>query len=130
MILSRTPDVAIRTRIGTRTGVLLLLCIAAAMTACERKPSLKETIENPDLGKTIAAQGWVVTLYSEPYSTAQIGEGTFDVYHDFDDAVVRPEGAFLMIPIRVVSEQEEMEFFPKALFSLADSQGREFPQAS
>ena len=129
MALSRSKA-GTKIRIGGWIGLVLLECIVAGVVACEHQPSLHEEVKDPDVGKTIASQGWIVTLYSDPYSSGQIGEGTFDVYHDFDDAVVQPEGVFLMIPIRVVSEQEEMLFFPKALFALTDSQGREFPQAS
>ena len=129
MALSR-PSAGAKTRIGAWIGMALLGIIVAGMAACERQPSLQEEVHDPEVGKTVASQGWVVTLYSEPYSSGQIGEGTFDVYHDFDDAVARPEGVFLMVPIRVVSEQQEMDFFPKELFSLTDSQGREFPQGS
>jgi hypothetical protein len=94
-------------------GLAFLLC-AAGLTACgaeEADPS------KADIGKTLRAGNWEVTLAELPEKRDVVGE---------EGITYQAEGTYLIAFLQVSNTSEDILLFPPDLVKVRDSQGREF----
>ena len=90
------------------------------------------TTEDAEIGKTIEAEGWIITLIEPPIQAPEVGSGTADVY---DQAAGEEgsewgtrvaDGIWLILPVEVTNQTGDMAFLPSKLPRVTDEQGREF----
>lgn len=76
-----------------------------------------------EIGKTIQAQDFEITLLDAPEKLTRVGNeivGTKRYSYDAD-------GIFVIAPIRLTNDSGEIRMLPGSLLKVRDAQGREFP---
>ena len=74
--------------------------------------------ENVEIGKTISADGWEITVTAPTEKTELIGEGQI-VYQS-------EEGTFIVVFVKATNNTSVLQVVPRDLFLVVDSQGREY----
>ena len=93
-----------------------------------------EIAEGADIGASIEAQNWIVKLTAAPEQRNKVGDmewqrtGLGDgagqwITEGADEA----EGIWLVCPVELVNNDEEMRMLSSKLLMVTDEQGREFP---
>ena len=112
------------------------LCVAVT-TACagEGDPMAKVSMsDSADVGKSLRAQGWVVTLIEQPQQRKQVGsvEGAFPGGSESDHFVAagfssmpEAEGMWLILGIELTNESGDLAMLSIKLLKVVDAQGRE-----
>ena len=112
------------------------LCVAVT-TACagEGDPMAKVSMsDSADVGKSLRAQGWVVTLIEQPQQRKQVGsvEGAFPGGSESDHFVAagfssmpEAEGMWLILGIELTNESGDLAMLSIKLLTVVDDQGRE-----
>lgn len=82
--------------------------------------------ENAEIGKTVQAQDWEITLIDPPYTSKQVGRGTAKAAQSYAVGTLDAEGIFLIVPVRLTNGADEMRMFTRASSQLevVDAQGR------
>lgn len=103
-------------RDGARTAmaglVLALVLLGAAGCGAEQASA-----ENADIDKTVAVDGWEVTLTAAPEKHNVVGEGGF---------TSQAQGTYVIIPLRVTNKNADITLFPPKLATMTDGQGNSF----
>ena len=118
--------------------VCLVTCLCVAiLAACggEGDPMAKVvTSDSADVGKSLRAEGWVVTLFEQPRQRKQVGsvEGAFPGGSESDHFVAagfssmpEAEGMWLILPIELTNESGDLAMLSIRLLTVVDDQGRE-----
>ena len=119
---------------------LLLLCFsAAAIAGCgggdgggkPRAASALNVAEGAEVGKTLSADGWVVTLVEAPEQRKEVGSGDVDTvsahYEQYGfTSVVSTEGWWLIVGLEVTNDTGDMALVPSKLLKVTDAQDREY----
>ena len=121
-----------------RRGVAI--CIIAGALACVAGLAACGGGEDPrfvadvasdsaEIGATIEAEDWRVTLIELPQQIKSLGErveggGWWSGYSR--EGAETAEGIWLICPVELTNEGEEMRILPSKLLKAADAQGREF----
>ena len=87
---------------------------------------------NAEIGKTIQSQQWEITLIDSPLIVEQVGSGTAKMRKYFDFGIREAEGMFLIVPVQLTNDADEMRMFTSKSSQLivTDGQGRETPLAA
>ena len=112
------------------------LCVAVvAACAGDGDPMAKVYIaDSEDVGKSLRAQGWVVTLIEQPQQRKQVGseEGTLpglDQSGHYTAAgfssMPEAEGMWLILGIELTNESGDLAMLSIRLLKVVDAQGRE-----
>lgn len=104
------------TRAWVVAGLALMLLCAVGITACGGAGDQPDP-SKADIGKTLESEGWKVTLTGLPEREPVVGTGGI---------TNQAQGIFVIIPLTVVNENEQVLLFPQDLLKLRDTQGREF----
>ena len=114
---------------------LVVVLSAVSLTGCgdraTRAPEMV-TAEGAEVGKTVEAQGWIITLIEPPLQAEKVGSGTGDVYdqaagEEGSEAGTRiADGIWLILPVELTNQTGDMAFLPSKLPKVTDAQGREF----
>ena len=120
---------------------LLLCCCVTVIVACagddggavsQAGPSSAMNIAGgAEVGKTLSADGWVVTLVEPPEQRKEIGSGDVDIvsphYEQYGfTSVVTTEGWFLIVGLEVTNNTGDMALVPSKLVKVTDAQDREY----
>ena len=119
--------------------LLLFICVAV-VAACasdgEAAPragpaSALNVADSAEVGRTLDADGWVVTLVEPPEQRKEVGSGDVDIvsahYEQYGfTSVVTTEGWWLILGLEVTNDTGDMALVPAKLLKVADAQGREY----
>ena len=85
--------------------------------------------ENAEVGKTLAAQGWTISLIDRPEQAKQVGSGAADAMTNEGSSfgglsgVREADGVWLILVVEIVNGTGDMAFIPKSLLAVTDDQG-------
>ena len=128
----------------TKCGAgLLALMLVLSVASCrggeeeqEAAPDvLAVTAENAEVGKTLEAQGWTITLVDQPELAKQVGSGAAHAMTDEADGfggrsgIREAEGVWLILTVEMVNSTGELAFIPKSLLMVTDAQGGQYQPA-
>ena len=127
----------------TRWAGLLALMLVLSLVSCgqagvkqEAAPQTQaEKAENVEVGKTLEAQGWTVSLADQPEQAKQVGSGAATAMTNEQgglgglSGVRDAEGVWLILTVEMVNATGEMAFIPKSLLKVTDAQGGEYEPA-
>ena len=125
-------------RLGLIALTLALSVMGCASEGGEQESGPQELVvkaENAEVGKTLEAQGWSISLVDQPEQAKQVGSGAAAAMTDEADGfggrsgVREAVGVWLILPVEMVNSTGEMAFFPKSLLMVADAGGGEYPPA-
>lgn len=114
-------------------GLVIWLCVSV-IAACggEADPTTEaNTADSADVGKSLQAQGWVVTLADQPELHKEVGSGTGAGVGMGTEGVGRSgvkeaEGLWLVLPVELSNETGDLALFPMKLTTVADGQGNSY----
>ena len=132
-----TMRLSLQGRRGSATVCLVIWLCVAVVAACagDGDPMAKVNMtDSADVGKSLRAQGWVVTLIEQPQQRKQVGseEGAFPggseadhfVSHGFS-SMPEAEGMWLILGLELTNQSGDLAMLSNKLLKVADSQGRE-----
>jgi hypothetical protein len=73
--------------------------------------------DEADIGKTLQASGWEVTLSALPEKSDVVGE---------EGITYQPQGVYVIVFLEVTNTNDDILLFPPKLPVVTDSQGREY----
>ena len=109
--MSRLTD---RLHMISLVSLIFLLC-AVGLTACGG--GAEAEADKADIGKTLQASGWEVTLTALPEKKDVVGG---------EGITYQSEGVYLIVFLEVSNKNDGILLFPPDLVKVTDSQGREF----
>ena len=128
-------------RSWTATFLATCVCITI-LAACagdgEQAPaggpaSEVDIADDAEVGKTLQAQGWVVTLIEQPEQRKQVGTGAAtrtgqgSVGEQGSESGARiADGLWLIVPVELTNSTGEMVLLSKRLLIVTDAQGQEY----
>jgi len=125
---------------GSRSGsstarvwtCFLLVALLVNMVACSSKTTptpAVTTAKNAEVGKSLESQDYALTLVDQPYEAKLVGGlvvGGSVGWSDMPSGVKEAEGIWLIIPVKLTNNSEEVRVLSKDAFIVKDAQGREF----
>ena len=124
-----------RRQLGAGVGLLVMACVlSAAGCGGGTKATPEVTLgDSPDVGRTLQAQGWVVTLIEQPEQRKQVGTGAAtstgqgSVGEQGSESGARiADGLWLIVPIELTNSTGDMALLSKRLLTVTDAQGQEY----
>ena len=112
-------------------GICLCVTLISACSSEEATPEVRVS-ESAEVGKTLQAGGWVVTLLAQPELTKQLGSGsgtetTGGMSEGGGQTGVRiADGLWLIVTIEMVNDSGDFAMYPKGLLTVTDAQGNEY----
>ena len=93
--------------------------------------SAMNVADGAEVGKTLEADGWIVTLVERPEQRKEMGSGDVDIvsahYEQYGfTSVVTTEGWWLILGLEVTNDTGDMTLVPTKLLKVSDAQGREY----
>ena len=120
-----------RSSVAACLAIWLCLTLASACSSENATPEGK-TADSAVLGKTIEAQGWVVTLVDPPEQRKEVGEADVH-YEEWEEygfpSIATTEDLWLILSTEVTNDTGEMALLSKRLLKVMDAQGREYELA-
>ena len=120
-------------------ALMLVLSVVSCGRGGEEQEAASEALtvkaENAEVGKTLEAQGWTITLVDQPEQAKQVGSGAAHAMTDEADGfggrsgVREAEGVWLILTVEMVNATEELAFIPKSLLMVTDAQGGQYQPA-
>ena len=98
-------------------------------------PSGAVLAENAEVGKTLAAQGWTISLVDGPEQARQVGSGAADAMTNEGSGfgglsgVREADGVWLILVVEIINGTGDMAFIPKSLLAATDAQGGHYEPA-
>ena len=123
---------------GSATACLVIWLCVAVTAACagDGDPMAKVIVaDSADVGKSLRAQGWVVTLIEQPQQRKQVGseEGTLPGLDQSDhytaagfSSMPEAEGMWLILGIELTNDSGDLAMLSKRLLKVTDAQGGEY----
>ena len=117
-----------RSSVAACLAIWLCLTLASACSSENATPEGK-TADSAEVGKTIEAQGWVVTLVDPPEQRKEVGEADVH-YEEWEEygfpSIATTEDLWLILSTEVTNDTGEMALLPQRLLKVRDAQGREY----
>lgn len=118
----------VRISVAACLPIWLCLTLVLACSSEDATPEVKTAI-SAEVGKTLRAQGWVITLVDPPEQRKEVGEADVH-YEEWEEygfpSVATTEDLWLILSSEVTNDTGEMALLSKRLLKVTDAQGREY----
>jgi hypothetical protein len=101
-----------------RASLVLITALSVCAVAVAGCSTGKANPEKADIGKTLSAEGWDVTLTGVPEVTNVVGESGI---------TYQAKGVYQIVFLDVTNNNDKTILFPPDLVMLRDSEGNEYP---
>lgn len=112
------------------------LCVAMVSACSSEAPAPQvQKADNAQVGTTLQAEGWAITLLEPPELTKKVGSGTAVERTDMGEfgggqtGIREAEGIWLVLSVTATNNTGDLGMLPKRLLKVTDAQGGEHQRA-